>query len=927
MVTSTQQTDHLLECLSALSEIPLQYTERGPALKRITELGRKALGSHVCALTCINLDRGTLEFAAFAGPEEELEKTLLGKEYHIGPANKRSLHEDVILRHTGDEPRAFYNLWDNGQGVARPEVARRFGLCSLLAIPLRSGGRILGFLNHFTETAEPFTAHDETLLKIFARHAVITIDGLERHQTIERSLSIRNRLTQDLLRVTPEDFLKRVCQGVCELLKVSICMLWRLDEQKNFLRVVAASDDVDNEWRTLEIPPSWSLGQVSDRRVHYLENVTQEHPRYIHREKAAEREWVSLLTVPMWVGERPIGMLDVYSRRYRRSFSKWEKESFAALANYAALFIQKTEELSRQERLKRLNEGIRKLAEARDPQSLGELILQCSLELVGCDNKRGSISRLDFKTGKLHIVSDTGELRERGPLDLDEGITGRTLQSSRAIREGNVLTGKYKDDYKPFWPDTLSELAVPIVLEQAEVRVLSDVQRASKRLGVLNVESPIPNAFTQDDEDLLVLLAQHAASRVEKFESERKKADVERVERQLLGKQDWDETVEIVLPAIRDLLGCDFVNLSLVDLDQKVIKTERVIGMDRDRENEFKRMACHDLGGGDIQAYVYRSREDVVPAFNDKRLDPEIVRTFNQHNLIRVYIPMTVPASGRVIGTVEASYERTFFREYIYEEDVKILKGFVEYVTLALEQRERGLLDRVSHSFYQTVVGVRNNASFLHRRFDQLLAEDKPKILRKLEDVLTDCESLFHLVGKLEYILGRAPEEDEGPTRTVVMRDVVVKTINQLKPLAEERGFDPKRMHYENKDVGKVVLFVERSKLNEVAYNLLTNAIKYAEDDPKKFGIRVDVEETRDHFVLKFKDWGIGIAKGLEEKIFDNGFRGPAAYERHVSGTGLGLTIARKAARDIGGDLKLSRPQKPTTFDVVLPKSLKEEPR
>ena len=118
------------------------------------------------------------------------------------------------------------------------------------------------------------------------------------------------------------------------------------------------------------------------------------------------------------------------------------------------------------------------------------------------------------------------------------------------------------------------------------------------------------------------------------------------------------------------------------------------------------------------------------------------------------------------------------------------------------------------------------------------------------------------------------------------------------------------------------MLYVDKAKLNQAVFNLLINSIKYAEDNPEYFKISLEIEETRDSYIIKFKDWGIGIRRGLEEKIFENGFWTPEAINKNVTGSGLGLTIARGIMREMGGDLRLGTNPKPTEFQMVLPKSL-----
>lgn len=54
-ITAVQPQPDLLRIFSALSEIPLLYTDKAKALKRITELCREAMGSHACTLALVFL--------------------------------------------------------------------------------------------------------------------------------------------------------------------------------------------------------------------------------------------------------------------------------------------------------------------------------------------------------------------------------------------------------------------------------------------------------------------------------------------------------------------------------------------------------------------------------------------------------------------------------------------------------------------------------------------------------------------------------------------------------------------------------------------------------------------------------------------------------------------------------------------------------
>jgi signal transduction histidine kinase len=111
-----------------------------------------------------------------------------------------------------------------------------------------------------------------------------------------------------------------------------------------------------------------------------------------------------------------------------------------------------------------------------------------------------------------------------------------------------------------------------------------------------------------------------------------------------------------------------------------------------------------------------------------------------------------------------------------------------------------------------------------------------------------------------------------------------------------------------------IVGWWDRSRLDQVVTNLLTNALKYGAGSEVTICVSADATSAR----LAVADRGIGIAPEHTERIFGRFERAVASKE--YSGVGLGLSIARGIVEALGGTLGVvSEPRGGATFTVELP--------
>jgi signal transduction histidine kinase len=166
------------------------------------------------------------------------------------------------------------------------------------------------------------------------------------------------------------------------------------------------------------------------------------------------------------------------------------------------------------------------------------------------------------------------------------------------------------------------------------------------------------------------------------------------------------------------------------------------------------------------------------------------------------------------------------------------------------------------------------------------------------------------LDGLLEY--ARLEAGAERPASAPVdVGEVVDRVIAASAAVAAQKGLSLRS----NVPLGLTVVG-DRQRLERVLSNLVTNAVKFTD----RGGVRVEVErgETslRDHVI----DTGIGVAPEHRERLFEEFFQVNNAERSRSKGFGLGLAIARRLARQQGGDILVeSAPGHGSRFTLILP--------
>jgi signal transduction histidine kinase len=110
---------------------------------------------------------------------------------------------------------------------------------------------------------------------------------------------------------------------------------------------------------------------------------------------------------------------------------------------------------------------------------------------------------------------------------------------------------------------------------------------------------------------------------------------------------------------------------------------------------------------------------------------------------------------------------------------------------------------------------------------------------------------------------------------------------------------------------------VDRNRMRQVFANLLDNAIKYT---PANGSVTVSASDEPNRAVVHFRDTGIGIPAGEQDKIWARLYRGDKS--RSERGLGLGLSLVKAVVEAHNGQVSVtSRNGEGSDFVIILPKT------
>jgi len=217
---------------------------------------------------------------------------------------------------------------------------------ALLSVPILSKNEIVGVMNlqHKQEHVYPDT--QIKLLYTIGRYLGSAIRNAITYDEVVKKAKQLDLLSEVSRTIVSDHYLKEILQLIvamtAKVMDSKICSIMLLDEKNEELGI-SATQSLSNDYLSkpnLKVGQSISGRAVSERKPITVLNVTKE-PGYTYPDVARKEGIVSLLSVPMMIKDRVIGVINSYTKS-EHVFKKEEIDILQSVANQAAVAIENT---------------------------------------------------------------------------------------------------------------------------------------------------------------------------------------------------------------------------------------------------------------------------------------------------------------------------------------------------------------------------------------------------------------------------------------------------------------------------------------------------------------------------------------------------------------------------------------------------------
>lgn len=325
-----------VEILHRISDSISNTLDLEAVLRHIVDVVVEVTNADACLLYLLSDTKDELVLRASKNPHPKLiGRITIGMGEGITGWVARERTSVVIPSSASDDSRFkfFHNL---------PEDRYQ----AFVSVPILTKKEVVGVINVQHKRPRRYEADELTLLNTIANQVGGAIENARLYEEMRRKALQVDTLSQVSETVSSnrliEDVFQLIVAMVAQLMNSKICSIMLLDQEKGELRIVATQSLSEGYRRKppLKLGQSISGRAVQERRPIIVPDVTAERD-YMYPDMAKKEGLRSLLSVPMLVRDKVVGVINTYTS-VPHHFTNEETKILQAIANQAAIAIEHT---------------------------------------------------------------------------------------------------------------------------------------------------------------------------------------------------------------------------------------------------------------------------------------------------------------------------------------------------------------------------------------------------------------------------------------------------------------------------------------------------------------------------------------------------------------------------------------------------------
>ena len=788
-----------------------------------------------------------------------------------------------------------------------------------LAVPLTYKDHLIGVIDVKSKRTNGLDHHDAAILEILASQVAAAIENTqlfqaERDRTHELEI-LRQAGIQLTTKLALKPALNAILESALKLTAADDVHIFLYDGEKLHFGAALWRDGSTEDAFT-ELRENGVTYTVARNKKRLVVDEIQGHPFF------QNTAWSGAIAgLPLRIKEQVVGVLNVaYTDPH--SFDEHELRILGFLGDQAAIVIHNVRLFEATERQLKELAILHAVATTAAQVTHEDALIECASDLIGQALYSDSFGvvlveneQLRFHTSYRWYENHT----KSTPLSLGQGIVGQVAHDGRPRNIGDVSK---IDNYVAVSSNIRSELCVPL-------------KAGGNIIGVINAENTHLNAFTIEDERLLMTFAHQLAAGIEKArlfteiaEALTREQRLNAFTRTISHGLDINDILQKAARQAAELVGADASSLRLLapegnhlslpythnlppniaqtlptgqGISWQILEKRQAVLLSEYSQHphawaEMTAVGVHALIGVPITV-----NETIIGTLGLFSLNPEI--HFTDRDLA------LTESIGRHLGI---AIQNARLYTQVQERAVELAQALERLQ--GLDQLKNEFIQNVSHELRTPLAIIRGYAELLSAGQIGELAEAQQEplaiITRRSKMMVTMVEDLTTILEVEAQQMTHEAIDIVGLARTV-LADFKIRAqeadINITGDIQAQSAW----------------LLGDSLKLRRVFDNLIGNALKFT---PQQGTITLHLHATEQTLQLQVSDTGIGIPEEKLDRVFERFYQVDGSMKRRYGGTGLGLALVKEIIEAHNGEVAVTSVLgEGTRFIITLPKPTPED--